>query len=130
MSEQLIQTQIYHELSRELAAVRKRMRRADGTTEIQAIFHRYNAMHGIRPNTFRRWLRAQNGTRRKDAGHLRKADAWRPVIEQVFRIQCEMSDFEGGRWIAAEHAVREAKSRNQKAEIRNEKIERLTTANY
>ncbi|MDD5088707.1 MAG: hypothetical protein PHI18_07915, partial [bacterium] len=41
-----------------------------------------------------------------------------------------MSDFEGGRWIAAEHAVREAKSRNQKAEIRNEKIERLTTANY
>ncbi|MBU0598910.1 hypothetical protein KKF61_08070, partial [Patescibacteria group bacterium] len=114
---QHLQTQIFHELSRELSQVRKRKRRPDGDTEQQAVFERYRVTHGVRPNTFRKWWRSQQGTRRADAGKFRKAEQWRPVIEAVFRIQCEMSDFEAGRWIAAEYAVREAKIRNEKLEI-------------
>ena len=125
MSRTQLNTQIYHELRRELARIPKRQPGANGETQREETFADYNRRYGVRRGSYYRWEGAQQGTRRIDAGHARKAGFWQPIIEQIFKIQVELSDFEIGRWCPSEIALQEAQRRGivQKSESGKRKAE-------
>ena len=103
MSERHDLTLLYAELRTKLAQLPAR----DLKGGRRRLFAEY-AKFGVRPGSYYKFTRTRGGTRRSDAGQMRKSDHWQPVIEQVFAIQTRMSDFEAGRWTSAETALTEA----------------------
>lgn len=108
---QLTQRQIFCELQQTLARIPKRKAGVNGKSQRAETFAQYNRLYGVRRGTYYRWERSQQGKRRADAGKMRKEDFWRPIVAEIFKIQCELSDFEIGRWCPSEIALEEARRR-------------------
>jgi hypothetical protein len=106
---------IFHQLRRELQNVGPReqpLYRSDCKSRRDEIFTHYRERYSVRRNTYYRWHAVEFGARRADAGQSRKmADDpdWAEKVRAIFHVQTQLSDYDGGRWVAAEIALEEAK---------------------
>ena len=102
-------TLLYAQLHSQLQGLPRR----DVSGQRQRLMKEYEQL-GVRAGSFYKFVRQNQGTRRADAGQLRRINrdpAFAETITDVYRIQCQMSDFEGGRWVGAEAALKEAARR-------------------
>lgn len=105
-----IPNHIFAAMHAEMSALPARTRKGPtGESERDRIFRKY-AERGIRPATYWKKVRQMQGSSRSDYGVSRKQKQWEPIIRKVFELQCQMSDFEAGRFMAAEVAIAQAEA--------------------
>ncbi len=102
------QTAVMEEFARELNSIPLRARGISGKSLRQETIDRYRVTYGVTYASLCRNLRISGGSRRSDAGKLRKKEYWEDKIKAVFLIQCQMSDFEASRFCSPKHAISEA----------------------
>lgn len=101
---------IFAEMHAELSALGKRTRRGEcGVSAREQVFARYERL-GLRRSVYYQKVRQMQGSTRSDYGRSRKREQWEPLIKAVFELQCQMSDFDRGRFMAAEVAIAHAEA--------------------
>lgn len=107
---QHVPNHIFAEMHRELCSLPSRTRKGEcGESLREMVFKKYEKM-GVRMTTYYDKVRKMQGSSRSDYGQSRKRGYWEPKIEAVFELQCQMSDFEKGRFMAAEVAIAHAEA--------------------
>ncbi len=106
-----IPSYLYAALKQELATLPSRTRRGEhGESAREQVFRKFEAM-GLRRQTFYKLLRSECGARRSDCGRPRKSAQFVRVVTEIFELQCQLSDFDKGCFMASEVALAHAERR-------------------